>query len=219
MFIGHFAVAFAAKAVAPGASLGTLFLAAQFLDGLWPVLLLLGIERVEIHPGDTAFTPLNFVHYPISHSLAMTLLWAALFAFAYAWLTKDRRAALVAAVLVASHWLLDWLTHRPDLPLYPGGSERLGLGLWNSVAGTLVVESLMFAAGIAMYLRATRARDRTGTIVFWVLIAFLIMAYLGAAFGPPPPDLRALEWTALSGWLLVAWGYWIERHRQLRTTE
>jgi len=216
MFIGHFAVAFAAKPVAPGASLGTLFLAAQFLDGLWPVLLLLGIERVEIHPGDTAFTPLNFVHYPISHSLAMTLLWAALFALGYAWLTKDRRAALVAAVLVASHWLLDWLTHRPDLPLYPGGSERLGLGLWNSVAGTLVVESLMFAAGIAMYLRATRARDRTGTIIFWVLIAFLIMAYLGAAFGPPPPDLRALEWTALSGWLLVAWGYWIDRHRQPR---
>jgi membrane-bound metal-dependent hydrolase YbcI (DUF457 family) len=216
MFIGHFAVAFAAKPVAPGASLGTLFLAAQFLDGLWPVLLLLGIERVEIHPGDTAFTPLNFVHYPISHSLAMTLLWAALFALGYAWLTKDRRAALVAAVLVASHWLLDWLTHRPDLPLYPGGSERLGLGLWNSVAGTLVVEGLMFAAGIAMYLRATRARDRTGTIIFWVLIAFLIMAYLGAAFGPPPPDLRALEWTALSGWLLVAWGYWIDRHRQPR---
>ena len=217
MFIGHFAVAFAAKPVAPGASLGTLFLAAQFLDGLWPVFLLIGIEQVEIHPGDTAFTPLSFVHYPFSHSLAMTLLWAALFALGYAWLSKDRRAALVAAALVASHWLLDWLTHRPDLPLYPGGSARLGLGLWNSVAGTLMIESLMFAAGIAAYLRATRARDRTGTVSFWVLIAFLIVAYLGAAFGPPPPDLRALEWTALSGWLLVAWGFWIDRHRQLRS--
>ena len=217
MFIGHFAVAFAAKPAAPAASLGTLFLAAQFLDVLWPVFLLLGIERVEIHPGDTAFTPLNFVHYPISHSLAMTLVWAALFALGYAWFTKDRRAALVAAVLVASHWLLDWLTHRPDLPLYPGGSERLGLGLWNSVAATLVLESLMFVAGIVVYLRATRARDRTGTISFWALIAFLIAAYLGAAFGPPPPGLRALEWTALSGWLLVAWGYWIDRHRQLRS--
>ena len=213
MFIGHFAVAFAAKRAAPAASLGALFLAAQFLDVLWPVFLLLGIERVEIHPGDTAFTPLNFAHYPISHSLAMTLLWAALFALGYAWIAKNRRAALVAAVLVASHWLLDWLTHRPDLPLYPGGSELFGLGLWNSVAGTLAVESLMFAAGLALYLRATRARDRTGNIGFWALVAFLIAAYLGAVFGPPPPDLRVLEWTALSGWLLVAWGYWIDRHR------
>jgi membrane-bound metal-dependent hydrolase YbcI (DUF457 family) len=219
MFIGHFAVAFAAKRAAPAASLGTLFLAAQFLDGLWPVFLLLGIERVEIHPGDTAFTPLNFVHYPVSHSLAMTLVWAALFALAYAWFTKDRRAALVAAALVASHWVLDWLTHRPDLPLYPGGSARVGLGLWNSVAATLVIESLMFAAGIVVYLRATRSRDRTGTVSFWMLIVFLIAAYLGAAFGPPPPDVQTLAWTALAGWLIIAWGFWVDHHRQPSANE
>ena len=217
MFIGHFAVALAAKRVVPAVSLGTLILAAQFLDVLWPIFLLLGVERVEIHPGDTAFTPLNFVHYPISHSLAMTLAWALLIAGGYAWVTKDRRGALLAAALVASHWLLDWLTHRPDLPLYPGGSERLGLGLWNSVAATLAIESMMFIAGIALYLEVTRARDRTGAVSFWVLIVFLLIAYIGAAFGPPPPDVRSLTWTALAGWLFVAWGYWIDLHRVRRT--
>ena len=217
MFIGHFAVAFAAKRTAPAASLGTLILAAQFLDGLWPVFLLLGIERVEIRPGDTAFTPLNFVHYPISHSFAMTLVWAALFALGYAWFARNVRVALVAAVLVASHWVLDWLTHRPDLPLYPGDSDPVGLGLWNSVPATLGIESLMFVAGLAVYLKATRARNRTGTLGLWALIAFLLVAYLGAAFGPPPPDVRALAWTALAGWLFVAWGYWIDRNREPRT--
>jgi membrane-bound metal-dependent hydrolase YbcI (DUF457 family) len=212
VFIGHFAVAFAAKRAAPRASLGTLVLAAQFLDLLWPIFLLFGVERVEIRPGDTRFTPLHFEHYPISHSLATTLAWAAFFAAIYFWITRYRRGALVVAAVVLSHWLLDWVTHRPDLPLYPGG-PLAGLGLWNNVVATMVVESLMFVVALAIYLRTTRAADRVGKWSFWSFVVFLAAAYLAAAFGPPPPDVRAVAWSMFGLWLLVAWGYWIDRHR------
>src|SRR3954447_26978834 len=121
MFLGHFAVALAAKRAAPRTSLGTLVLAAQLLDILWPVLLLAGVERVEIRPGDTAFTPLHFEHYPVSHSLATSIDWAGVFGTAYYAITRYRRGAVVIAALVVSHWALDWITHRPDLPLWPGG--------------------------------------------------------------------------------------------------
>jgi LexA-binding, inner membrane-associated putative hydrolase len=212
MFIGHFAVAMAAKRAAPRASLGTLVLAAQFLDILWPVFLLIGLERVEIRPGDTAFTPLAFTHYPVSHSLAAALGWAVAFGAIYYAATRYGRGTLVVALLVVSHWVLDWLTHRPDLPLWPDG-PREGLGLWSSVAATLVVETLIFAAGLAVYLRATRARDALGRWSAAAFAAFLFIAYLGAAFGPPPPDARTLAYSALAVWLLVAWAGWVDRHR------
>jgi membrane-bound metal-dependent hydrolase YbcI (DUF457 family) len=117
------------------------------------------------------------------------------------------------ALLVVSHWLLDYVTHRPDMPLTPGGSARLGLGLWNSVPATLAVELAIFAAGLLLYLRATTARDRTGSIALWTLIAFLVVVYLANAFGPPPPSAAAVAWSAQAIWLLVAWAYWIDNHR------
>jgi membrane-bound metal-dependent hydrolase YbcI (DUF457 family) len=147
MFLGHFAIGFAAKRAAPRASLGTLFLAAQFIDLLWPLLVLAGIERVRIAPGITVVTPLDFEHYPWSHSLLMVLVWGVLFAGVYFLIRRDRRTSLVLGLAVVSHWVLDWLTHRPDLPLAPG-AERVGLGLWNSFAGTLIVEVGLFALGV-----------------------------------------------------------------------
>ena len=161
MFIGHFAVGFGAKRFAPRASLGTLFLAAQFIDLLWPTLLLFGVERVRIAPGITAFTPLDFEHYPWSHSLFMVIVWGALFGVVYYALRRDARASAVLAMAVFSHWLLDFLTHRPDLPLWPDGT-RVGLGLWNSVPATLAMEIGLFVCGILLYVRSTRARDATG---------------------------------------------------------
>jgi membrane-bound metal-dependent hydrolase YbcI (DUF457 family) len=214
MFIGHFGLAFGAKKAAPAVSLGALFAACQFADLLWPALVLLGYERVAIQPGATAFTPLDFVSYPYSHSLAALCVWGIAFGAIYTLLRRARRSAFATiALLVVSHWLLDYVTHRPDLPLTPGGSARLGLGLWNSVPATLAVELTIFAAGLLLYLRATTARDRTGSIALWTLIAFLIAIYLANAFGPPPPGTAAVAWSAQAIWLLVAWAYWIDNHR------
>jgi hypothetical protein len=171
MFIGHFALGFAAKKVAPTVSLGTLFIAAQLADLVWPVLVLLGIEKVEVRPGITAITPLDFIHYPYSHSLVGLLGWAIAFAGAYAIAHRGQiYAALIIAALVLSHWLLDFLTHRPDMPLSLGESQRVGLGLWNSVPATVVVEGLLFVAGIVLYMRTTQAIDAVGRWALWSLV-------------------------------------------------
>jgi membrane-bound metal-dependent hydrolase YbcI (DUF457 family) len=207
MFIGHAALALAAKPLVPRAHLGVALAATYWLDLVWPIFVLTDVERVEVAPGITAFTPLDFVHYPWSHSLVAALAWSALFALG-CW-KLGRRAALVMGLLVFSHWALDALSHRPDLPLWPGSETMVGLGLWNSVAGTLVVELALFAAGIALFLRH-RGSQR---VAFWALVAFFLVAYAGAAFGPPPPSAAAVAASALALWLLPVWGWWIERRR------
>ena len=215
MFIGHFAAGFASKRFAPEISLGTMFLAAQFADLLWPTLLLLGVERVEIKPGITAVTPLEFVHYPYSHSLLTLILWGFLFALVYGGLQRTRRQALVLlGVLVVSHWFLDLIMHKPDLPLVPGFGPRVGLGLWNSLGATVLVEVLLFMVGVWLYARATIARDGIGNWALWGLVVFLLVVYGASLLGPPPPNVRAVAWTTQAMWLLVAWGYWIDRHRR-----
>jgi len=214
MFIGHFGLAFGAKKAAPAVSLGSLFLACQFADLLWPTLLLLGIERVEVEPGVTAMTPLNFVSYPYSHSLLALCVWGLTAGIVYALVRRARGlAALTLVALVVSHWVLDVVTHRPDMPLTLNGPARLGLGLWFSIPATLAVEFVLFAAGLAVYLRATSARDRIGSIGLWTLAAFLLIVYLAAAFGPPPPSATAVAWSAQALWLVVVWGYRVDSHR------
>lgn len=213
MFLGHFGVGFGAKSAAPRVSLGTLFLAAQFVDLLWPTLLLVGLEKVVISPGITRVTPLDFTDYPITHSLLLSLVWAVLFGGAYYLLRKYPKGAWICGAAVLSHWVLDLLTHRPDLPLVPGGATRVGLGLWNSLSGTLVLELGIFAIGVWLYLRSTRALDRTGTVALWALVGFLLISYFSNLFGPPPPNETALAWVAQAQWLLVIWAFWIDRHR------
>jgi len=172
---------------------------------------------VQIVPGITRVTPLDFVHYPWSHSLAMALVWSAAFAAVYWAIRRRGRAALVLAALVLSHWLLDWFVHRPDLPLYPGEADRHGLGIWNSLPASLGVEAALFAVGIYLYTASTRARDRIGTYAWWALVATLALVYLGAVLGPPPPSVQVLGWSAFIGYLFVPWGWWIDRHREART--
>ncbi|MDP1568927.1 MAG: hypothetical protein Q8L86_02900 [Vicinamibacterales bacterium] len=214
MFIGHFALGFAAKKAAPAVSLGTLFLACQLADLVWPTLVLLGLEIVEITPGATAVTPLTFVSYPYSHSLVALLVWAAAASGLYAVLHRAGTAAIaMVAALVVSHWVLDVITHAPDMPLTPGGDTRLGLGLWYSLPGTLVVETALFAAGVWLYTRATVARDRAGTWGLWSLVAFLAIIYAANLFGPPPPSVQAIAGAGHAIWLLILWGYWLDRHR------
>ena len=117
------------------------------------------------------------------------------------------------AVPDVSHWVLDWITHRPDMPLTPWGTVKLGLGLWNSRPATFAVEGAMFAAGVVLYATGTRSKDRVGAFAFWALVVFLLGSYLGAAFGPSPPVVRTLAWGSLALWLLPFWAWWIERHR------
>jgi LexA-binding, inner membrane-associated putative hydrolase len=216
VFIGHFAVAFAAKPAAPSVSLGTLFFACQWVDLVWPLFLLAGLERVEIKPGITAFTPFDFVYYPWTHSLVMGVLWAAAFGLLYLSMRRSGKAALVVAAVLLSHWFLDLVAHRPDLPLAPGSETRWGLGLWNSIPATLVVEGSLFVAGVVLYVRRTRALDRNGRWGLWALLVFLAAAYVGAAFGPLPPSVDAIAWAGLIGGALTGFlGYWIDRHRAM----
>jgi hypothetical protein len=215
MFIGHFAVAFAAKKAAPKVPLGALFIGAQFLDLLWPVCVLMGLETVRIHPGDTAVTPLEFVSYPWSHSLLLAIFWGVLLGFAVLLTRSSKAGAAVAALLVVSHWVLDWITHRPDLQLWPGSPSRYGLGLWNSLPWTLAVEGALFVAGIALYARATAASSRAGRWGLWLLVGFLAAIYLASVFGPTPPSAEAVAWSGVGMWLLVFWGYWLDGRRRV----
>jgi hypothetical protein len=212
VFLGHFGLALAAKRVAPAASLGTTVLAAQFADGLWPIFVLLGLEDARIDPGITRVTPIDFTYYPYTHSLTADIAWATLFGVVYGFARKDWRTAGWLAVLVISHWVLDFIAHRPDLPLWAHG-PKVGLGMWNSLPVTLIVEFALFGIGAWLYLRATRARDRLGNVLIVALLAVLALLYLAAVFGPPPPSTTALAFSGLAGWLFVAWGYWIDRHR------
>ena len=212
MFIGHNAVGFASKSLAPRTSLGLLMAAPMLLDLIWPVFLLLDIEHVRFDAGATAFTKLDFYNYPWTHSLLMAVVWGLLFGGAYWLKTRYKRGAIVLFAGVVSHWVLDFVTHRPDLPLYPGG-PKVGLGLWNSVPGTIVVELILFAAGLALYLRATRARDRIGSIALWALVIFLLLIFAANATSTPPPDWRPIAWVGLSAILIPIWAAWIDRHR------
>jgi membrane-bound metal-dependent hydrolase YbcI (DUF457 family) len=212
MFIGHFALGLAAKRAAPRVPLSVLFVAAQFADLLWPLLVALGVEDVRIAPGITAVTPLDFVSYPYSHSLLLLVVWGLLFGVVYRLLSGDRRALPILAALVVSHWFLDYATHRPDMPLYPG-SARFGLGLWNSLPGTLVTELLLYGVGIWVYMRTTKARDRIGRWAFVSMTSFMAIVYLGSMSGPPP-SVAAIWITGLAGGgILLAWSHWADDHR------
>lgn len=215
MFVGHFAVGFAAKRVAPRTNLAVLMAAPLFLDILWPFFLAAGIERVEIRPGITAANPLDLEHYPWSHSLVMALVWSALFGGIYYAISRYARGAQVVAAGVFSHWILDVVTHRPDVPIHPGGGPEIGLGLWSSVPGTMVVELGMLVAGVAIYARTTRARGILGHVLLWVLVVLLAGAFIGSFFAAPP-TVDAIRNAAFGTLFFLLWCWGIERTRELR---
>jgi len=215
MFIGHFAVAFAAKRAAPRTSLGTLLFGAQFLDLIWPPLVLLGVEHFHVEPGVTKMNPLAFDSYPISHSLLMSLVWSVVIGVVYLARRRYRAGAIMVGIAVFSHWVLDWVTHRPDLQLAPGSEARVGLGLWNHPSLEIGIESAMFLGALASYILQTRPRDGVGR---WGLIGFILLLlffYVGNVTGPPPPNADIVAWMALGLWLFVPWAAWFDRHREV----
>jgi len=213
MFIGHFAVALAAKKAAPKTSLGMLLAAATLLDLVWPVFLLLGWEVVRIELGNTAFTPLDFVSYPWTHSLLAALGWAAMFSLLYWRATRYNAGTIAVGLLVVSYWLLDAIVHRPDLPLYPGSETFIGLGLWNSIPATLAVEITLFCGGLGLYISTTRPVNKTGGHLFWAFVGVTVLMYGGAAFGTPPPSATVVAWVGMAAFAFPLWAWWFDRHR------
>ena len=212
MFVGHLALAFAAKPRTPAVSLGWLVAAVSALDLLWPWLLIAGLEHVRIAPGATAFTPMVFTAYPWSHSLAMAGVWGAALAALGRWRGFSLASCAWLGVLVVSHWVLDVATHAPDMPLWPAASSpRYGLGLWHSIPGTLAIEGVMWVAGIAIYLRGRRARRRIGPLALWSFVAVSTLLWIGGPWSPPPPSERSLAWFALIGWIVVPWAALADR--------
>jgi len=214
MFIGHLALGLGAKKFAPGVSLGILFLACQLADLIWPNLVLLGIEALNVQPGATVMTPLDFSSYPYSHSLLALLLWSFIFASLYIVLSRSGvKAAVVVGALVFSHWVLDVLTHRPDMPITLGEETKIGLGLWNYPIVAIPTELLLFGVGVWFYSQCTEPLNRKGSIGFWSLVLFVLVVYVANVLGPPPPSPTAVAWSAQAMWLIIAWGFWIDRNR------
>jgi membrane-bound metal-dependent hydrolase YbcI (DUF457 family) len=213
MFIGHFGVGFGLKRMAPHVSLGLLIMATAWADILWTVFLLLGWEHARISVGSTQWTPLELYDYPCSHSLVFMALWATALAVVYRAYRADLAGTIAIWIGVVSHWVLDWLTHRPDMPLYPNGPKH-GLGLWNSITGTIVVESTLFVVGVGLYVWSTRARDRVGRFAFWAYVGLLLLLYVGDRFSAPPESIREVAITGLVATIvLVLWSWWFDRHR------
>jgi hypothetical protein len=214
MFIGHYGLALASKQLSKKTSLGSLTFAAQLADMLWPVLLIVGVEEVRVVPEASPNLQLDFVRYPISHSLLGGVIGGLLVGAIYWAIRRDARGALVMGALVPSHWFLDLPFHVPDLPVWPGG-PKVGLGLWQSVPVTLVCEFGLLGLGLWIYLRTTRAKDGIGRWALWAFIALLVVAYASTFFGPPPSSASAVAWSALILWILVPWTVWIDRHREV----
>jgi hypothetical protein len=215
MFIGHYAVGLASKKLAPRASLGALIAAPILLDLLWPIFLLLGWERVLIEPNQNPFLRLGFLSYPISHGLVAVIGWAILYASLYYGITRYITGAVVIGIGVVSHWLLDFIVHQSDLPLY-AGSRQLGLGLWNHRGTTIAVEVAMFVFAVWVYLRQTKAKDKIGRYGFVAFVVFLCAIYAGAAFGPAPPSVKGVAIGTLCSWLFIPWAWWFDHHREVR---
>jgi|ERR1051325_6157103 hypothetical protein len=217
MFVGHYALGLAAKQLAPRTSLGALIAAPILLDLLWPIFLLAGWEYVSIAPNPNPFLRLQFDVYPISHGLVAVIGWATLFASIYFGVARYLVGAITIWFGVISHWLLDYIVHRPDLPLYAGGSRLLGLGLWNRPKTTMVIELVMFAAGIFIYSRATNAKNAIGNYAFWFFALALVGLYAAIVFAPPPSSVKKLAIGTMFSWLFVVWAWWLDRNREAHT--
>lgn len=214
MFIGHIALALAAKRAAPRTSLGTLVAAAMLPDLVWPILVLVRTEQVAASPGQSPFTPLEFTTNPWSHSLLMGLLLGCIAGLVYAYRSLNIAGTLMIPLLAMSHWLLDWITHTSVLPLVPGGPPH-GLGLWQSLPHAILLESILLIWGVLVYSRGTEARDRTGRYSFWLFVVFVSGLYLTEACVPAPSGATLIALAAIAtGALLCAWSVWFDRHRR-----
>ena len=209
MFVGHLALALGAKRSAPKVNLAWFVAAVTALDLVWPIFVITGVEQVSIVPGATAFTPLVFDSYPWSHSLLMAGVWGAVLGGIAKWRHLGRSAIRIIFVLVLSHWALDFVSHNPDMALWPSGSSasspKLGLGLWNSIPATYLVEGAMWLGAIIVYLSGRPLRGGKSKLAFWSFVGISTVMWAVGPYGPPPPSAQALGWFALIGWVMIPW--------------
>lgn len=208
MFIGHFGIGLASKKISQLPSLAILFIAVQFLDLIWPIFVLTGIETFTIEEGITKLTPLNFTHYPYSHSLMMSIVWALVFGLVYFLFSKHKGNSVLMAGLVFSHWVLDFITHRPDLALSPFSDYKVGLELWNYPIAEIVLEIGLFLIGVYFYVTVVKPKRK---IAFWLLITSFLVIHIMNLLSPPPPSIEAVAWSANLMWIFIIWAWWIER--------
>lgn len=220
MVIGHYAVGFAAKKWAPKTNLAALFAAAIWLDLVWPVFVLLGLEKFNIAPGITRMSPFDFTDYPLSHSLVMALVWGAGWALVCLILKMDWKASWILGGLVVSHWFLDLLVHRPDLPLLPaevvgyGPAHKYGLGLWNHPMLEVPLEVGLFAAGVWLYLKSTKPKDGAGIIGLWSFVIFLMVVFIGSLSSTVPTNPNVVAFVGQLQVFMVIWALWFDGHRK-----
>jgi hypothetical protein len=217
MLAGHLAVGLSAKRAEPSISLGTLVLAAMLADLLWCVFMLAGIEHIQFRPGFGAANYIAAMDIGFSHSLLMDVLWGAILAAGYFVRKRSPRAAWLLFAVVLSHWVLDSISHRPDMPLAPGTQRLFGLGLWSSLPATLIVEGGFWLLAIILYVRSTHPQGRAGVYGFWGGVAILTLSWYNNIAGPAPRDPHTAPLASLTFFsLAVAWAYWINRLRQSR---
>ncbi len=218
MYIGHYGAGLAGELFSKNKngkriSLGTLLLASQFLDLLFPILVLAGIEKLKIEPGNTVLTPLNLFYYPFSHSFFAALVWAILFGTVYFLIRKNLRGSFLLGILVMSHWFLDFVTHKPDLQIIPWSEFRAGLGLWNHPVAAIILELIIFLVGFYFYIQATKAKNMRGILAAWSLFVFLLLTYSANIFGSAPPSVEIFAYVGIFQIIIIAWAYWIDRNR------
>ena len=225
MLVGHFAVAFLGKRIEPRISLGTLMLAAMLADILWCAFMIAGIEEIRARQGATVaglrmVDAMEATQIAFSHSLVMLIVWSAVAGCLFFLRSRNRRAAWIISAIVISHWFLDFASHPPDMPLAPFFSQRLGLGLWNSIPATIVIEGFVWVFAIQLYVRSTRSENRVGVFVLWAGIVLLTLIWFANIAGPPPRDFSDIGYSSLTLFgITVGWAYRVNRWRGRRLSE
>ena len=205
MFVGHYGVSFAMQPAARRVPLWVWFIAVQWLDVVWSILVLLGVEKLRIVPGFTQANALDLYYMPFTHGLPGSILLSLTFGGIVALFTAGNRltTALLVAAASFSHWVLDLIVHTPDLPLYDN-SAKVGLGLWRNVALSFPLELAILMIGALMYARATKYKSAKGRYVFWGFVALLAVVQVGANFGPPPSSSQTMAITAVIFYAVLA---------------
>lgn len=216
MFVGHYAASLALKKFEKRASLGVLFLAVQFVDILFFPFVLLGIEHINIIENFTDATHFELEYMPYTHSLVGSLFWAGVVYALFRWvIVKQKSVALVIALAVFSHWILDLLVHTPDLPVWNDASLKLGFGLWNNAVATYLLEATLLLAALWLYLRSTAATSKAGKYGMGIFVMVLLLVNIVNVFGPLQDDSElALSATALAAYFLfAAIAFWLDKKR------